>query len=334
MNKLTKSTDYYNSLLQKEKKYRLSSQKNLDIPSAKPKKSSNQKNNYLPIINNRQYFQNINQLNKNYNLNKINSLVYSTKLTESNPEQYKIKLKAKNANRIVNHPYNKKDLLKNRKGLGQINPIFGSGPRRKDNRRIGGGMRACDIPSEPEVTEPCPYCGRCFNLVSLAKHSAVCLRVFQSKRIAFDSSSQRVIDDEHRALMHLSTFSTKNYNRRRNEIPKWKLQSLEFRKFCKPIKKVLRTSKYKNNSVDNNKARNIINGNKKIFLKSNNYNNVNVLANNYNKGISKSNNNNYNNYNNYGVKKKNAFKPKVMGFMSSAPRKFITRREDYYKNLF
>ena len=318
-----------NSLCLKGTKYKLSSnkkpynydqfQKSKNILSNNYKINNNK--NYLPIIKNSQPTHN--------KINKINQLLQSAKIQKQSASQIVSQQKAKNANKIVNHYYNKKDLLKNRKGLGQINPLFGCGPRRKDNRKIGGGMKISDIPTEEQETAPCPYCGRCFNYTSLAKHSSICLRVFQSKRIAFDSSSQRAIDDEHRAFMHMSKFD--NYKKIKSDIPKWKKESLEFRKICQPIKKTSKNYKLKNSNNSNainyeNTKKNAVRNNKNgIKYYNNNYID---LANN----IIRPKNNNVK----YKLKNnsKKPFKPTSIGFMSSAPRKFITCREEYYKNLF
>ena len=333
-----------NSLSLKGQKYKLFLNKNpysYNNPPQRPKNpKNNNNNNYLPLIK-----------NPRPNYNQINQLLNSAKIPKKTPSQIIAQQKAKNANKVVNHPYNKKDLLRNRKGLGQINPIFGCGPRRKDNRKIGGGMKISDIPTEEQETAPCPYCGRCFNYVSLAKHSSVCLRVFQSKRAVFDSSSQRAIDDEHRAFMHMSKFD--NYKKVKCGMPKWKKESLEFRRICRPIKKV--TKSYKNNNYNNNSNNkysyynynkvmnsgnaklNPIKNNKSNKVSGNMYYNNNFVGGLGNSKVRGKNNNvkymlKNNNNNNYNYKK--AFKPASMGFMSSAPRKFITCKEDYYKNLF
>ena len=319
-----------NSLCLKGTKYKLSSNKK-SYNYNQLQKSKNILSNNYKINNNKNYLPIIKNFQPTHNkINQINQLLQSSKIQKQSASQIISQQKAKNANKIVNHYYNKKDLLKNRKGLGQINPLFGCGPRRKDNRKIGGGMKISDIPTEEQETAPCPYCGRCFNYVSLAKHSSICLRVFQSKRIAFDSSSQRAIDDEHRAFMHMSKFD--NYKKIKSGIPKWKKESLEFRKICKPIKKSSKNYKLKN--YNNSNAINY--GNTKKNEIRNNKNSGSMYYNNNYIGLDNNRIRPKNNNIKYILKNNNkkSFKPTSMGFMSSAPRKFITCREEYYKNLF
>lgn len=101
-------------------------------------------------------------------------------------------------------------------------------PRR---RKLGKGKNNVNIyekynPGEGEETFPCSNCGRCFVRSSLNKHQRVCARVFNRKRHKFDSFSQRAEG------MELYSRGYKEYKKvyRKGDMPKWKKDSLEFRK--------------------------------------------------------------------------------------------------------
>ncbi len=113
---------------------------------------------------------------------------------------------------------------------------FGGGMM--DNRPIGGGMDIGMMPEEGEPTSPCPHCGRKFVANALAKHTKICQKVFQKKRKAFNTQKQRIIDGEHASLMRQGQMMEKkmaksNQNNNKGGIPKWKLQSMEFRQICR-----------------------------------------------------------------------------------------------------
>ena len=108
-----------------------------------------------------------------------------------------------------------------------------------DNRPIGGGLTADQMPNENEITTPCPHCGRKFNEISFPKHVKNCQKVFQKKRKAFNTQKQRIIDSEQASLMRQGALQAKKnpkLNKPKGGIPKWKLQSMEFRAICNPGK--------------------------------------------------------------------------------------------------
>ena len=108
-----------------------------------------------------------------------------------------------------------------------------------DNRPIGGGLTADQMPDENEVTTPCPHCGRKFNEISFPKHVSNCQKVFQKKRKAFNTQKQRIVDSEQASLMRQGAIAAKKnpkLNKPKGGIPKWKLQSMEFRSICNPGK--------------------------------------------------------------------------------------------------
>ena len=108
-----------------------------------------------------------------------------------------------------------------------------------DNRPIGGGMTADQMPDENEIVTPCPHCGRKFNEMSFPKHVKNCQKVFQKKRKAFNTQKQRLVDSEQASLMKQGQLEAKRnpkLNKQKGGIPKWKLQSMEFRSICNPGK--------------------------------------------------------------------------------------------------
>ena len=144
-----------------------------------------------------------------------------------------------------------------RKGLGPLNPNFGGGGDLRgaqrqnfgggfgggvsggDNRPIGGGMTADMMPDENEPTAPCPHCGRNFVLPTLQKHQKICQKVFQKKRKVFNMTKHRMVDSEQASLMKQGQLEAKKnpmLNKPKGGIPKWKLQSAEFRAICNPNK--------------------------------------------------------------------------------------------------
>ena len=137
-------------------------------------------------------------------------------------------------------------------GGAKMNNQFGGGMKMKnnqfgggfggglnDNRPIGGGLTAEQMPNENEITTPCPHCGRKFNEISFPKHVKNCQKVFQKKRKAFNTQKQRIIDSEQASLMRQGALEAKRnpkLNKPKGGIPKWKLQSMEFRSICNPGK--------------------------------------------------------------------------------------------------
>lgn len=137
------------------------------------------------------------------------------------------------------------NINKNYQGSGmRSNNAFGGGfgvQGGLDNRPIGGGLTAEQMPDENEPTQPCPHCGRAFNSIAFPKHVKICQKVFLKKRKAFNTQKQRIIDSEQASLMKQGAMEAKrnpklNNNKQKGGIPKWKLQSMEFRAICNPGK--------------------------------------------------------------------------------------------------
>ena len=115
----------------------------------------------------------------------------------------------------------------------------GMGGGFSDNRPIGGGLTEDQMPNENEIVTPCPHCGRKFNEMSFPKHVKNCQKVFQKKRKAFNTQKQRIVDSEQVSLMKQGQLEAKKnpkLNKPKGGIPKWKLQSMEFRSICNPGK--------------------------------------------------------------------------------------------------
>ena len=113
-----------------------------------------------------------------------------------------------------------------------------SGPK-MNNTRFGGGLTAEQLEDVNEVLTPCPHCGRKFNEISYPKHVKSCVKVFQKKRKAFNTQKQRFVDSEQASLMKMGAMQAKKnpkLNKPKGGIPKWKLQSMEFRAICNPGK--------------------------------------------------------------------------------------------------
>ena len=113
-----------------------------------------------------------------------------------------------------------------------------------------------------EIVTPCPHCGRKFNEISFPKHVKNCQKVFQKKRKAFNTQKQRFVDSEQASLMKMGAMQAKKnpkLNKNQGGIPKWKLQSMEFRAICNPGKanKIRKEMGFGNNMMNNKMGNNI-----------------------------------------------------------------------------
>ena len=160
--------------------------------------------------------------NNNYNYNKPPQKKTGTKTT------------------IGKKPMSNNNKLRSGGGM-KMNNQFGGGfgGGFSDNRPLGGGLTADQMPDENEILTPCPHCGRKFNEISFPKHVKNCQKVFQKKRKAFNTQKQRMVDSEQASLMKQGAILAKKnpkLNKQKGGIPKWKLQSMEFRAICNPGK--------------------------------------------------------------------------------------------------
>lgn len=177
--------------------------------------------------------QNYNQMNYGMSNNNYN---YNQPQKKTQPPKSN-NLRSKPQNNFNNNYGNvnkRPNFPSNRGGFGG-----GFGGGFEDNRPLGGGMTADEMPDENEITTPCPHCGRSFNQIAYPKHVKICQKVFQKKRKAFNTQKQRIIDSEQASLMRQGALEAKRnpkLNKPKGGIPKWKLQSMEFRSICNPKK--------------------------------------------------------------------------------------------------
>ena len=87
---------------------------------------------------------------------------------------------------------------------------------------------------EPSELRECPSCSRQFNPSAYERHIKICKKVFMTERKVFNAAEQRKIDDENLAFANQQAKAKQKKAKPaatsgKNEIPKWKLQSLQFR---------------------------------------------------------------------------------------------------------
>jgi hypothetical protein len=83
-------------------------------------------------------------------------------------------------------------------------------------------------------------CGRKFNPDSIAKHEAVCKKVFQKKRKEFNSQQHRIVNGDQKKLMKKGEIVERKIenSKKTEKIPKWKAESLQFRSVLKQNRNV------------------------------------------------------------------------------------------------
>lgn len=98
-------------------------------------------------------------------------------------------------------------------------------------------MTAKPSPEDLVELQACTLCARKFRPEALEKHSKVCKNVFVNKRQVFDTNLMRKTDEQ---IKHeQNNFHHKDYNQSnslpqiKKKIPKWKLQSEQFRRALK-----------------------------------------------------------------------------------------------------
>jgi len=201
-------------------------------PVAAPKQTTNQKR-FTPTFDIENQFNQQGGGGMNYNNNFNNNYNNygggnSTSLKSKQPVAKKpVASTMKNPNSIN---FNKGGF-----GMGGMGGMGGM-----DTRPIGGGgmNMMSEQPDENEPTSPCPHCGRSFRADVLVKHQKVCQKVFQKKRKPFNMQKQRMVDGEQMSLMKMGqkeAARNPKLNNKNNQkgIPKWKLQSMEFRQICR-----------------------------------------------------------------------------------------------------
>ena len=215
--------------------------------------------------------------NYNYN-NKINANkdnIYNSpknpKNRSYNPNHYNLNNNNynNNYNSNYNNNYKNTNIRRNNNTYNYNNNYNNFHDNENDERPIGGGLTADQMPDESSPTSPCPHCGRNFNSQALIKHVKICEKVFLKKRKAFNTQKQRIQDSEQASLMKQGAMEEKRNpllnNKKNGGIPKWKLQSMAFRAICNPGK-----NPSPNQLMNNNKNNKIIKNNMNM---NNNMNN-------------------------------------------------------------
>ena len=205
--------------------------------------SNNYKNNYNTNnnnYNNNNYTNNNNyHNNNNYNYNRNNnySNTHSNNNYSNNQYSQMNYANPKSFNPISNNnAYNNK--YSNNNNNNNQNFQYNLKGEYEDNRPIhDGGAIQGDNPEKGEQTFPCPHCGRSFVQRILNKHEKICQKVFQNKRKTFNTQKQRMNDIEQISLMKQGKLEEKRNpmlnNKYKSNVPKWKLQSEEFRKIAR-----------------------------------------------------------------------------------------------------
>lgn len=85
----------------------------------------------------------------------------------------------------------------------------------------------------------CEFCGRGFNEDAIDRHTNICQKTANKKRKAFNMKKQRIVDDEHEAILRLKELEEKRNakkgmnqkpgNANASKKPKWQRQSDELR---------------------------------------------------------------------------------------------------------
>ena len=220
--------------------------------------------------------------NHTYNQNNINENMFNNQNRNYNANQYNLNNNNYNNNFNNNYNNNYNNIYKNNNIRRNNNNFNYNNFQENDNdeRPIGGGLTAEQMPEESAPTSPCPHCGRSFNSQALNKHIKICEKVFLKKRKAFNTQKQRIQDSEQASLMKQGALEEKRNpllnNKKTGGIPKWKLQSMAFRAICNP-----RKNPAPNQLMNNNK--------------------INMIGKNVNKGMNKNMNNINMGNNGYGM---------------------------------
>ena len=226
----------------------------------------NRNHNYNNNKNNYQANKAPRRLNNGYNNNNFNNNYNNN--NNFNNNNY-------NNNNYKNNNYNNYNYKNNLNNYNNNN-------NDDDNRPIGGGLTADQMPDENSATSPCPHCGRSFNQNAFSKHVKICEKVFLKKRKAFNTQKQRINDSEQASLMKQGALEAKtnpmlNQNKKQGEIPKWKLQSMAFRAICNPGKN---NPPMNNNMTMKNNKNAVANYKNYRGGMNNNNNNQNMMGNN------------------------------------------------------
>ena len=232
---------------------------------------SNQNNYQNMKYNQNQY--NMNNRNNNYkNPNSNNNNYYNKYSNNINNDfsnnNYTNNYKIGNPRRNMNSSAipHKNNLNINNYNNYNFNQKISSQENDDDERPIGGGLTADQVPDDTQPTSPCPHCGRKFNSIALNKHIKICEKVFLKKRKAYNAQQYRFNDSEQASLMKQGAMKEKMNpllnKKNTGAIPKWKLQSMAFRAICNPGKNLPPNKGMTNNTTFSKNNNNIKGGNK------------------------------------------------------------------------
>ena len=259
----------YNNYNQSNNMYNNYQSKNTNLN--KNTNNYNSSNNYSSKnqnLNNNIYnnYQNNNYQNNNYNNFQNNNYnnYQNNNYQKNNYQDYNYQNNNYQNNNYQNSNYQNSNFNNNNKNIRQhnIKPNYNSNTmtnEENDNRPIGGGMEnSKNNPEMGEAKGTCSHCGRQFVYTALEKHEKICQKVFQNKRKAFNTQQQRIKNSEQAVLMKQGQIEEKKKEKmgllkNKNSIPKWKLQSEEFRQICRADT---------NNNSNNNSTFNNNNNNK------------------------------------------------------------------------
>ena len=235
----------------------------------------NHNHNQYNMNNRTNNYKNSNTNNNNY-YNKYNNNMSSNYTNNNYSNNYKM---GGNPRRNMNASANPHKNNLNINNYNNYNYNQKLSPQENDNdeRPIGGGLTAEQVPDSTQPTSPCPHCGRSFNSTALSKHIKICEKVFLKKRKAFNTQQHRFNDSEQASLMRQGAMKEKMNpllnNKNTGAIPKWKLQSMAFRAICNPGKNPPPNKGMTNNNKYG-KNNNIIKGSNKIGNNINEYDNM------------------------------------------------------------
>ena len=215
-------------------------------------------NNYQKRVYNQNEYNMNNRENKYKNDNNANNYYqnYSNNINSNYSNNYKLG-KPQRLNNVSANA-NKKNLNINNYNNYNYNPKIPTQDKENDDPRpIGGGLTADQIQNVSLPTTPCPHCGRSFNSNAFSKHIKICEKVFLQKRKAFNAQQYRFTDSEQASLMKKGAMKEKmnplSKKKNSEDIPKWKLQSMQFRAmFASEKNKANNQNMYNNNKFEGN----------------------------------------------------------------------------------
>jgi len=169
---------------------------------------------------------NYNYRTKN-NINSINQFSNNNININTRYDQFNQRI---NINNNTNN--NNKNTILNPNTKNKINDLEQIKPSKGNTYNITQDDNNDEDSSDLQLIK-CSDCNRKFNSKAFEKHSKICKKVFVEKTKVFDSSKQRQISE---SINVTKKDSPKIEDKPLRKIPKWKLQSEQFRKAMKSCK--------------------------------------------------------------------------------------------------